>query len=222
MNRIFSLDSPVVQFLMRVGNLIYLNILWILCCIPVLTIGASTTALYRVTLDMAAKNDRAIIMRFFTAFRENFKPATKVWLILLLPTAVTGINAWLFFFGPVQRSVPMLLIWLTPLLALIAIASYVYPYVAMFEDKPWVTIRNCALLAAGNFPRTILILVVKLAPFFVLWFFPTFFFQASILWFLIGFSVLALFISKLMLISFAPYLAQELSDNEKDCDQENA
>lgn len=216
MNRIFSLDSPVVQFFMRVGNLIYLNILWILCCIPVVTIGASTTALYRVTLDMAAKKESTIIIRFFTAFRENFKPATKVWLILLLPTAVTFMNTWLFFFGPVQRSIGMLLIWLTPLLALVAILSYVFPYVAMFEDKPLVTIRNAALLALGNFPRTILILVIKVAPFLVLWFFPAFFFQTSILWFLIGFSIIAFFISKLMLISFDPYLPQEEIDVESE------
>ncbi len=216
MNRIFSLDSPVFQFLTRVCDLFCLNILWLICCIPIVTIGASTTALYRVTLDMAAESESTIIRRFFAAFRDNFKTATKIWLILLLLTAVMILNVWLFFFGPVQYSIAVLLIWLAPLAVLAATASYVFPYAAMFEDKTWVTIKNSALLALGNFSRTILILLIKAAPFAVLWISPTLFFKTSIGWILIGFSAVAYVVSKLMLISFAPYLSQKDSGKRTD------
>ncbi len=203
-----------MQFLTRVCDLMCLNILWLLCCIPIVTIGASTAALYRVTLDMAAENESTIIRRFFAAFRDNFKTATKLWLLLLLLTAVMVLNAWMFFFGPVRYSTVLLLIWLAPPVVLVATAAYVFPYVAMFEDTPWITIRNSFLLALGNLPRTILILLIKASPFAVLWISPTFFFKTSIVWVLIGFSLIAYVISKLMLISFAPYLPREVSDKE--------
>ena len=61
----------------------YLNLLWILCSLPVFTIGASTTALYYVTLKMVQDEESNITAMFFRAFRENFRQATTLWLIML-------------------------------------------------------------------------------------------------------------------------------------------
>src|SRR5699024_12157957 len=54
-------------------NCCYLNLLWLICSIPIFTIGASTSALYSVTLKIARNEDVIIHRQFFKAFRENFR-----------------------------------------------------------------------------------------------------------------------------------------------------
>ena len=79
----FNYDNPVWRFIGKFGDLIILNILWLVCSIPVITIGASTTAVYYVTLKLARDDDGYTIRSFFKSFKENFKQSTVIWLILL-------------------------------------------------------------------------------------------------------------------------------------------
>lgn len=71
------------QALNRVGDIIWLNILWLVCCLPVVTIGAATTAAYHAAFSWDPRNTTATTHDFFTSFRANWKQATVVWLILL-------------------------------------------------------------------------------------------------------------------------------------------
>ena len=72
MGSFFSLDSPLMRFLSRLSDIFILNVLFLLCCIPVVTIGASATALYTVTLKMARNEESYITKGFFKAFKSNF------------------------------------------------------------------------------------------------------------------------------------------------------
>ena len=83
MRDLCNTDKPLVAVLTKLTYGAYLNILWLVCSLPIVTIGASTTALFYVTLKMAEDRDDGLTRMFFKAFRENFKPATKLWLILL-------------------------------------------------------------------------------------------------------------------------------------------
>ena len=88
MGRIFGLESPFMNFLNRVADLIWLNILTMICCIPVVTIGASLTAMNYVLLKMAKNEEGYITKAFFKSFKQNFKQAT---LILLIQLVIYGI-----------------------------------------------------------------------------------------------------------------------------------
>ena len=90
--KLFSLDSPVMKSLSFIGDLIILNVLFLVCCIPLVTIGASATALYTISMRMAAKDDRGILKPFFRAFKENIKKATVIWLTFLLIGAVLALG----------------------------------------------------------------------------------------------------------------------------------
>ena len=81
--RLFNLDSPVMVFLTKVANLMILNILTILLCIPLVTAGSAITALYYVTIKMARGDDPYIVKSYFKSFKENFRQATIIWLIML-------------------------------------------------------------------------------------------------------------------------------------------
>ena len=82
MSSFFNMDSPIMRFLSRVCDLIILNLLTIVCCIPVFTAGASITALFSVTLKMVKGEESYIVRGFFKGFKENFKQSTIIWLII--------------------------------------------------------------------------------------------------------------------------------------------
>ena len=80
MGNIFRWDSPVVQKIAMAGNLVILNILWILCSLPLITAGAATTALYYVIFQYQTADETAVIKPFFRAFFKNFKQSTLLWI----------------------------------------------------------------------------------------------------------------------------------------------
>ena len=83
MGKVFALDSPLMNGLSKLADLIWLNILATICCIPIITIGASLTALHYVVLKMVKDEEGYITRSFFKSFKENFKQATLMWLMLL-------------------------------------------------------------------------------------------------------------------------------------------
>ena len=83
--KLFNYDSPFWSFMSRLADLIILNLLWIVFCVPVVTIGASTTAMYRVTLNMVRGEGSGVVRMFWDAFRLNLKQAVLIFLILLIP-----------------------------------------------------------------------------------------------------------------------------------------
>lgn len=83
-------DSPFFNFMRKLGDVVLLNVTWIVCCLPVATIGASTTALFYAARKIAAGEDHRIWRDFFHSFRANWKQATALWLILLAWLAEEG------------------------------------------------------------------------------------------------------------------------------------
>ena len=88
MRNLFNYDSPFMTGLAKFYRLILLDALWIVFSIPVITAGASLTAAY-YTIQTNLKNNRSYVWScFWDSFRENFAPATKLWLIFLAVLAV--------------------------------------------------------------------------------------------------------------------------------------
>lgn len=78
-----NIDSPFYRAMGKLGDLLLLNVLWLVCCVPVVTAGASTLALFAVTGKLAAGEDYTVREDFFKALRRDFKQSTAVWLVLL-------------------------------------------------------------------------------------------------------------------------------------------
>lgn len=83
-----NIDSPFYRTMSKIGDLVLVNILWLVCCLPILTAGASTLGLFTVVNKMAAKEDYTVRTDFFKAFRRDFKQATALWLVVLFFGAV--------------------------------------------------------------------------------------------------------------------------------------
>ncbi len=97
MHGILNPESPVMSFITKITYSAYLNLLWLVCCLPIVTAGASTTALFYVTLKVAKNEEGSLTKSFFHSFRENFRQATVIWLILLAVGIVLGVDGYIFY-----------------------------------------------------------------------------------------------------------------------------
>ena len=216
--KLFNPDSRIMIFLSRVADLVILNILWLVCCIPVVTIGASTTAMYHVIRHWQKDSVSSIMRDFCQSFKEDFKQATPVYLILLIPTVAVVMNAMLIFNPENSAAVPsyLLVIWFISALILLFISSFVYPVMAFFADSIFKTLRNAMVLALANLPRTILISVLNLLPVILLFVNLSFFLQSSIFWLLIGGALVAYLNMSILKPVFKKLVPSEFEDTVPD------
>ena len=129
-------DKPWFSVLTKLTYSAYLNILWLICSLPIFTIGASTTALFYCTLKMAEDRDEGLTRMFFRAFRSNFKPATKLWLILLALGCFLGVDGFvlsrLWNTSAFWTILTALVIGAAVLYAIVLL--YAFPLLARFEN----------------------------------------------------------------------------------------
>jgi len=187
--QIFSLDSPVMNFLSKIADLMILNLLFILCCLPIVTIGASMTALYSVTLKMAKNEESYIAKSFFQAFKDNFKLSTVSWLLGLLIAVIIAVD---YNVSP-QLSPPfnnILLFFITALTIFYLFEMlYLFPYIARFDNTFINTVKNAALISVLNLPYTFLMIIIMVAAVVISMFVS--FSISGIVWILCGFSLIA-------------------------------
>ena len=205
MSSFFSMDSPVMRFLSRVCDLIILNLLAIVCSIPIVTIGASITAMFSVTLKMVKGEESYIVRGFFKGFKENFKQATIIWLIM----AVLGLFLYMDYRSAVllpdsMQSIFQVLIGAVVVIYLI-VFTYIFPYLARFQNTLKDIFKNSLLIAILNLPWMVLMIVCPIALVIVTFLTTTTLVYGSMLWILMGFAVISYFNSITFRKVFAKY-----------------
>lgn len=83
MRHLFNLENPIWRFIGNLADFFLLSLCWYLCCIPVITLGCGTTAMYYVTMKMAANQEGYTVRSFWSSFKVNFKVSTVIWLLFL-------------------------------------------------------------------------------------------------------------------------------------------
>ncbi len=200
------MDNIIVRALSRMFDLILLNLLWLACSLPVITIGASTTALYSVTLKMAANEEGYILRGFLEAFRRNWKQSTAVWLILLAAGAALGADFM------IVRRLPGTLGAAGMALAGVAAALYlietvfVFPLIAKFENTTFHMMKNAILIPAVRFPFMVLVMLTVGMCLALTFLNTATILVGAVIWSLIGMSLLAFANSFLLLGMFKPFM----------------
>ena len=184
-----NLDSPVMRVVSRVADLIILNWLFILCSLPIVTAGASLTALHKVILQMLRGEEGPLIRGFLAAFRDNFRKATAMWLLLLALVVVLVVD--LLVGG---RILPQPL-WMAVLASMVLLAVlglmvllYAFPLQARYENPVGRTLKNAVLLAILHLPETLLMAAIYLAVPVVIFAFPNTLPGLALLSIFLGFS----------------------------------
>ena len=126
----FNYDNPVWRFIGKFWDVLIVNLLWIVCSIPIVTIGASTTAMYYVTLRLARDDDGYTFRSFFKSFRENFKQATAIWLIFLTVGLLLACDVYYFvrLVGASTMRTVMITIFFSMVFIWVAMFTYVFRF----------------------------------------------------------------------------------------------
>lgn len=172
-NGFFSYDGPFFTVMNRLSDIVILNVLWIICCIPIVTVGASTTALLYVTMKILRGEDAYIVKYFFRSFKENFLQSTVIWLIMLAIGVLLVFN---FLFLPnmnvnLSNIIYNMFFSATCLTTLIysMILMYVFPLQARLENKIRHTFKNALLLSFRHLATTILLILIVYGSIFLAW-----------------------------------------------------
>lgn len=158
----FDPESGFMSGFSKIVDTLVLAILWLICCIPVITVGAASGALYYAYHKAIRQDGGHVCKRFFHAFKSNFKQATAIWLLLLIFLALSAFTCYLLAF--LRQSIPMAGFLMAMGMVIIGFAVvwclYLFPYQARFENTMANVLKNSAVLAVANAPRSLLLLVI--------------------------------------------------------------
>lgn len=205
MNGLFSLDGKLFSFLNRLADLVILNILFMICCLPVFTIGASVTGMYYITMKMVKNEECYIIKGFFKSFRQNFRQATILWLMALTAGIVLAVDFQIVISMDTQFSKVMQVLLMVVLLIYAFVMAYLFPLLAKFDNTVKNSLRNAFLMSIRHLPFTILLLLIPAAVVMLIYTVPRLF----AVFLLMGFTLPAFVGSFLLVNVFQKYMPKE-------------
>lgn len=225
MNKLFDLNSPIMRLLSRLTDMVFLSILWVICCLPVITIGPATTAMYSVALKWARQDEVKLGSAFFQSFKKNFKQGVVLNIIFMvvgvilvldyvfmsaMNTAAGNICSGCFF---------ALGIWM------LCIMFYTYPLQAQFVNTIRQTLLNAAILSMRKLMDTVIVFVLNMLPVIVLYISVRMFSSLELfvrlapVWILVAPGVTAFLCAKRFAKLFDPYLPKEETGNFQETEE---
>lgn len=206
MRNILSNDSIFGRFFGKIGDIIFLNILFILFSIPIVTIGASYTAMEYTFMKQIKESDTSLFRTFWRSFKSNFKQSTISWLILLALWFVVATD--IHTFGPngVLNFSPFYYLFLLVGVVLAFMSLYLFPVIGAFQNSLknlWV---QSFFLAAKNAPLTLLMCLIMVLPIYMTFSSGMYFLLFLSLWIVFGFGLVGYILSTIFIHIFSPYL----------------
>ncbi|MCR5089981.1 MAG: DUF624 domain-containing protein [Oscillospiraceae bacterium] len=147
----FDMDNPIMTALSIIADTLILNLLTLLCSLPVITAGAAIAAMNDLTIHIIRREEGSMFRGYFRSFRANFRQATLLWLLIL---AAAGL---LYFdYLAAEIYVPPMRLGIAAIgILLLALVLYAFPLLTRYENSLRVTLKNAASLAVGFFPKTL-------------------------------------------------------------------
>ena len=172
MEKLFGYDNNFFEVLGKITDIIILNLLCLLFCLPILTIGASLTATYYVAMKMVKDEETYIIKEFFKSFKDNFKISSTIWMIFLFVAGILILDFNICSFMENKILLKVLEFIFTPAGVVFVISlMYIFPIIAKFDNSIKNTMLNSILISIQNLPYTLVILGVNSIPFLLIAFF---------------------------------------------------
>ena len=207
MNSLFSLDSPVYKFLSRAADLIILNFLYFISCLPIITIGAATTAMYTLCFQFGTEQEQGVWKSYWQGFRCNFKQATGLWLVLL-PLIVAAVGDAVLFYHSDGWMYYASFLFAISAVVIVLVAAMAFPLLSRFENTWYGTLKNAFLLSLSQFARAAVVALLQLLPVGLYLAFPVGFAALSSLWLMIYFAGAAYLSTLLLKKVYQPMIDQ--------------
>lgn len=208
-------ESPVIQFINKMADLILLNALWLISCIPIITAGAATTAMYSVLIRSIRYGDGYVTHYYWKAFKSNFIQSTIVWICMILTTGFFAFD--LYFWGTLMSGFyAKIMLYVSTIFAFFAVLIflYIFPTIAKFQGTLKLHLKNSALMAIGHFQYSAIIIII-IAMFFYANYIST---AANFIMLFIGFSLLAYLLSFFYYRVFMFHMNERYDDFDRERD----
>ncbi len=161
-------ESKIGAALTAVIDVVTAGLLWLVCSLPLVTIGAASSALYYAMVKSVRHERGGLTKSFFKAFRRDFKTATLIWLLFLAAGFLLGMDA-LFF---TQMSAVLAAVGRILLLGLIAFFPWVFAFVSRFSNTVFGTLKFCGYLALRSLGKTLLMTIELVGFGVIVWLMP--------------------------------------------------
>ncbi|MCQ2442244.1 MAG: YesL family protein [Oscillospiraceae bacterium] len=169
--KIFDPDSPLMSALGKLADLFFCNMLFVVFSLPIITMGASLSALHCCAVSLVNDTEESFIpLQFWKAFRKNFKRSTLAWLIclgifLLLGAYYLAVS----MLTPSLQKTYRITFYVLVFLFLCGF-QYIFPLIAQFPLKVSQVLKNAWLLSAAELPWTLLTIAVEAAAIYLSFF----------------------------------------------------
>lgn len=199
MNSLFDPNTRLFRIMARITQLIGLNVLTFLCCIPVVTMGASFSAAHRVMHDALYGDEDEVIKPFLRAFRHSFKQSTLVWLVYLLVVLVCMFNIMMVdtSFTGTLRIVSYIII-IALLAGFSCVGSVLFPLIGRYRNTLMEHLSNALLLTLSHPLRAIAMAALNAFPFLLAYAALLHFLKSMVIWLTFGVGIIFLLDALLM------------------------
>lgn len=205
MRNLFNVNSPFWVFISKIADLMILNGLFLISCLPVITIGTSITTLSSITLRIVKKEEVNIVREYVSTFKINFKQSTTVGAIMLAIGTVLLIDLYIIKYLPTSLNKLMYVLIFIIIILYSLVLFYVFPYVSRFEVKTKIAFKNSFIISVLNLPYTLVIIGFTIFVGSIVFWTPFTFVWGINVWILIGFSATALVNSYILNKVFIKY-----------------
>ena len=191
MKGFFSLNNPLMQLLSRACDVRIVNVLFLISCVPIFTIGAAISGMHKVCQAIVMDDGVGILKHYISGFKANFKQATIIWLVSLV--VVVGLVCfWLLItnFCTGTLAVILYIVLAIAALSVMSLLVYLFPLVVRYENTLQEHMRNALILSITRPLLTIVLNILSLVPFVLPIISFQAFMQTLIFWVILGFGFL--------------------------------
>ena len=218
MGGIFDVDGSLTKALNGFADIIVMSLWWFIGCIPLITIGASTTALYYAALK-SIQQDGSVTKNFWRSFKENWKQATVLEGMFVVLGVVLYVLYGMAYGDPAGSNAVISMVFQVLFFVFLLFGSFVFPILSRFVTNIPMLFRNTLIMSLGDVPRAILIMVLNVLPVLLLF--------IRIDWFLTALPILIALIpgtiatmnGNMFLKIFRKYVPEEILQQEEECTQ---
>lgn len=163
MNKIFGQETVFFRIMNQVGNVIIVTMLWLLGCLPVVTIGVSSIAMYYTMVKSVRRGEGYVTREFFGAYRRNLKSGVLMTVVLFLLGAVLVVDRMYMDQVPTAAGAAFSLGYTLLTLVFFGLILYLFPVMSRFTMKPWECFKLAFLMVFRHLPSTVLFLAIAIA-----------------------------------------------------------
>ncbi|MBQ9166501.1 MAG: YesL family protein [Oscillospiraceae bacterium] len=219
MYEIMHSDNRLFQILSRLGDLIALNLLFVVTCLPLVTIGSAFSAMYSVLFRLLDEEETPVLRTYWKAFKQNFKPSLPLWLPMAAIALLLVVN------NVLLQNMSGSLVGVFSVVVMIAqvlylcVFSYLFPMLALFENTAKDYFKKSLFFSVSHFPSTLAICAIQILPVILLTVVPNAVIPVITLMLAVGFSSQASASTFFLHRVFRPYLPEKKAEPEDEWEQ---